>query len=71
MPFVLVPLSPNPKPQGALAGGTPEVREASVEALGELVDLTTEEALKPFVVQITGPLIRIVGDRFPSQVGRD
>lgn len=39
-----------------------------MEALGELVDLTTEEALKPFVVQITGPLIRIVGDRFPSQI---
>lgn len=56
------------RPQGALAGGTPEVREAAVEALGELVDLTTEEALKPFVVQITGPLIRIVGDRFPSQI---
>ncbi|GBF89654.1 hypothetical protein Rsub_02372, partial [Raphidocelis subcapitata] len=54
--------------QGALAGGTPEVREAAVEALGELVDLTSEEALKPFVVQITGPLIRIVGDRFPSQI---
>lgn len=39
-----------------------------MEALGELVDLTSEEALKPFVVQITGPLIRIVGDRFPSQI---
>lgn len=54
--------------QGALAGGTPEVREAAVEALGELVDLTSEESLKPFVVQITGPLIRIVGDRFPSPI---
>jgi hypothetical protein len=54
--------------QGALAGGTPEVREAAVEALGELVELTSEEALKPFVVQITGPLIRIVGDRFPSAI---
>jgi hypothetical protein len=59
---------PTHPPQGALAGGTPEVREAAVEALGELVDLTSEEALKPFVVQITGPLIRIVGDRFPSPI---
>lgn len=33
--------------------------------------MTGEEALKPFVVQITGPLIRIIGDRFPSQVGDD
>lgn len=63
----LIP-SPFFSKQGALAGGTPEVREAAVEALGELVDLTSEEALKPFVVAITGPLIRIVGDRFPSSI---
>lgn len=44
------------------------MREAAVEALGELVDLTSEDALKPFVVAITGPLIRIVGDRFPSSI---
>ena len=66
-PKALAPLVPLYL-QGALAGGTPEVREAAVEALGELVDLTSEEALKPFVVQITGPLIRIVGDRFPSPI---
>jgi hypothetical protein len=66
-PHPPIPHPPAPC-QGALAGGTPEVREAAVEALGELVDLTSGEALKPFVVQITGPLIRIVGDRFPSAV---
>jgi hypothetical protein len=41
----------------------------AAEGLGELVQVTSEESLKPYVVQITGPLIRIVGDRFPSQVG--
>jgi hypothetical protein len=35
----------------------------SAEGLGELVGLTSEEGLKPFVVTITGPLIRIIGDR--------
>jgi hypothetical protein len=38
------------------------------EGLGELVEVTGEDVLKPFVVQITGPLIRIIGDRFPSSV---
>lgn len=44
------------------------MREAAAEGLGELVSVTSEEALKPFVVQITGPLIRIIGDRFPSPI---
>ena len=37
-------------PQAASA----ELREAAAEGLGELVDITSEETLKPFVVQITG-----------------
>jgi hypothetical protein len=48
-----------------LMTGTPDLREASAAALGEAIELTTAAALKPFVIQITGPLIRIVGDRFP------
>jgi hypothetical protein len=48
-----------------LQGSSPEVREAAAEGLGELVSLTSEDGLKPFVVAITGPLIRIIGDRFP------
>jgi len=48
--------------------GSPEVRYQSAKGLGELVDYTTEGALKPFVVKITGPLIRIVGDRFAASV---
>ena len=31
-----------------------ELRESAAEGLGELVDITSEETLKPFVVQITG-----------------
>ena len=32
--------------------------------LGEVVALTTPEALKPALLNVTGPLIRIFGDRF-------
>lgn len=44
------------------------MREAAAEGLGELIDVTSEATLKPFVVQVTGPLIRIIGDRFPSNI---
>ena len=54
--------------QGLLSGSTPEAREMAAEALGELVAVTSQEALRPFVVQITGPLIRTVGDRFAPEV---
>lgn len=52
--------------QGILQGSSAELRELSAEAIGDLIELTDEMTLKPFVIQITGPLIRIVGDRFPS-----
>ncbi|KAJ7561862.1 hypothetical protein O6H91_03G044500 [Diphasiastrum complanatum] len=51
-----------------LMSGSPELREQAAEGLGELINVTSEIALKPFVVPITGPLIRIIGDRFPWQV---
>ena len=35
----------------------------AAQGLGELVEAASEESVKPFVVQITGPLIRIIGDR--------
>lgn len=53
--------------QGVLQGSSAELRELAAEGLGELVEVTGEDALKPVVVQITGPLIRIIGDRFPWQ----
>jgi len=54
--------------QHGLMFGSAEARELAAKGLGELVDHTTEQALKPYVVKITGPLIRIVGDRFPGTV---
>ncbi|XP_058094955.1 protein ILITYHIA isoform X2 [Magnolia sinica] len=51
-----------------LISGSAELREQSAQGLGELIEVTSEQALKEFVVPITGPLIRIIGDRFPWQV---
>ncbi|CAG8528557.1 17533_t:CDS:10, partial [Acaulospora morrowiae] len=48
--------------------GTPDIRENSALGIGDLIQRTSADALKPFVTQITGPLIRIIGERYPSQV---
>ncbi|CAO3633857.1 unnamed protein product [Cunninghamella echinulata] len=53
--------------QGLMYGET-DVREQSALAIGDLIERTTDIALKPFVTQMTGPLIRIVGDRYPAPV---
>ncbi|KAG0338181.1 translational activator of GCN4 [Podila horticola] len=51
-----------------LMNGSNSIREASALAIGDLIQRTSADALKPFVTQITGPLIRIVGDRHPGEV---
>lgn len=35
-------------------GSSAELRELAAEGLGELVEVTSEESLRPFTVQITG-----------------
>jgi hypothetical protein len=52
----------------ALGSGSNEARESAAQGLGEVVDMTSAGALKPYVVKMAGPLIRIVGDRFPGSV---
>nr|XP_019949232.1 PREDICTED: eIF-2-alpha kinase activator GCN1 [Paralichthys olivaceus] len=49
--------------EGVLTG-SPEQKEEAAKALGGVIKLTSPEALRPSVVNITGPLIRILGDRF-------
>ncbi|KAK2840962.1 hypothetical protein Q7C36_012541 [Tachysurus vachellii] len=44
--------------------GSPDQKEEAARALGAVIKLTSAEALRPSVVSITGPLIRILGDRF-------
>ncbi|KAI8639859.1 armadillo-type protein [Parasitella parasitica] len=53
--------------QGLMYGST-DVREQAALAIGDLIERTSAAALKPFVTQITGPLIRILGDRYPAEV---
>ncbi|KAJ3090385.1 translational activator of GCN4 [Quaeritorhiza haematococci] len=53
--------------QGLMYGSS-DVREQGALGLGDLVRRTSPDALRPFVTQITGPLIRIIGDRFPAPV---
>ena len=37
-----------------MQGSSGELREIAAEGLGELVEVTSQEALRPFTVQITG-----------------
>lgn len=53
--------------EGVLTG-SPEQKEEAAKALGAVIKLTSPEALRPSVVNITGPLIRILGDRFAWSV---
>lgn len=57
-----------PSYQFALMNGTPEQRQSAATGLGELVQISNSECLRPYLIKITGPLIRIAGDRFPGHV---
>jgi len=46
-----------------LMNGTAEQRTQSALALSDIIDRTSPESLKPYVTQITGPLIRVVSER--------
>lgn len=49
--------------------GTPTIREVSAAGLGEVISLTSAKFLAgPLIVKMTGPLLRIVGGRNPSNV---
>ncbi|KAJ0409318.1 hypothetical protein ATCC90586_000555 [Pythium insidiosum] len=57
-----------PSYQYALMNGSPELRQSAAAGLGELVQLSSGAALRPYLIKLTGPLIRIAGDRFPGHV---
>lgn len=55
--------------QRGILYGSPTIREVSATGLGEIIELTSTKYLAgPLVVKMTGPLLRIVGDRNPANV---
>ena len=54
--------------QQALMFGTPNSRELAAKGLVVLIEETPVDRLKPNAIKITGPLIRVLGDRYPSSV---
>ena len=53
--------------QALMFGGT-ESREAAAKGLVVLVEKTPTDRLKPNAIKVTGPLIRVLGDRYPANV---
>lgn len=51
-----------------LLNGAPELKESSATGLSDAIKVTSPDALKPSVVHITGPLIRVLGDRYGPTV---
>ena len=46
-----------------LMNGSAEQRTTAALAISDIIDRSSPESLKPFVTQITGPLIRVVSER--------
>ena len=47
-----------------LLNGTPDIKELSAQILSECIKLSDGESLKSSVMAITGPLIRVLGERY-------
>jgi hypothetical protein len=54
--------------QQALMFGNQDVREMAAKGLVVLVENTPNDRLKPNAIKVTGPLIRVLGDRYPANI---
>lgn len=55
--------------QRGILYGDANIREVAASGLGELISLTANKYLAgPLIIKMTGPLLRIVGDRNPADV---
>jgi hypothetical protein len=54
--------------QQALMFGNMESRQAAAAGLVVLVERTPNDRLKPNAIKVTGPLIRVLGDKYPTPV---
>ncbi|CAN6642317.1 eIF-2-alpha kinase activator Gcn1p [Trichomonascus vanleenenianus] len=71
LPGFTLPKGPNcvlPIFLKGLMYGSSEEREQSALGIADVIERTSSDGLKPFVTQLTGPLIRVIGERFPSDV---
>ncbi len=46
-----------------LLSGTEEQREQAAFGIGDIVQRTSEAAIKPYIIQLTGPLIRVISSQ--------
>ena len=71
LPLFTIPKSLDPFLNILLHGlmtGSAHVRELSAESIGEFIKMADAAVIKPVLIKTTGPLIRVIGDRFPSTV---
>lgn len=71
LPGLCIPRGPQPFTTLLLHGlmhGSAEQRENGALGLGEVVEKSTPDAVKPFVTGMVGPLIRLCGDRHTPPV---
>jgi len=48
--------------------GPADMKEQAANGMAELIVLANADAIKPSVIHVTGPLIRILGDRYSPDV---
>jgi len=51
-----------------ILNGPPDLRESGANGLNEAINLSDADALKSSIMNVTGPLIRVLGERFSTDI---